>query len=67
MFKLVVVLVFFGVVGVLFSCLYFLIKDPSESKRTANALAWRVGLAALLIAIVAIGVLTGQIEPRTAP
>lgn len=67
MFKLVVVLLFVGVVGVLFSGLYFLIKDPSESKRTANALAWRVGLAALLIAVVAIGVFTGQIAPRAAP
>jgi uncharacterized membrane protein len=55
---------FFAVVGVLFSGLYFLMKDRSSEKRVVRALAWRVGLAAALIALVAIGIATGLLEPH---
>jgi hypothetical protein len=49
---------------VLFSGLYFLMKDPSDKKRVVNALAWRVGLAAALIALVGFGIATGLLEPH---
>ncbi len=39
-------------------------KDRSGSKRVVNALAWRVGLAAALIALIMIGIATGQLEPH---
>ena len=65
MFKLLIVILFFAVVGVLFSGLYFLMKDPSDKKRVVNALAWRVGLAAALIALVGIGIATGRSSFRT--
>ena len=39
-------------------------KDGSDRKRVANALAWRVGLASLLIALVGIGIATGQLQPH---
>jgi hypothetical protein len=55
---------FFAVVGVLFSGLYFLMKDRSSEKRVVRALAWRVGLAAALIALVGIGIATGLLEPH---
>jgi uncharacterized membrane protein len=48
----------------LFSGLYFLMKDRSSEKRVVRALAWRVGLAAALIALVAIGIATGLLEPH---
>ena len=64
MFKILIVILFLAVVGVLFSGLYFLMKDPSDKKRVVNALAWRVGLAAGLIALVAIGIVTGLLEPH---
>jgi heme/copper-type cytochrome/quinol oxidase subunit 4 len=58
------VILFFAVVGVLFSGLYFLMKDRSSEKRVVRALAWRVGLAAALIALVGIGIATGLLEPH---
>lgn len=64
MFKLLIVVVFLAVVGVLFQGLFFLMKDSSDSKRVVRALAWRVGLAALLIALVAIGIATGLLQPH---
>ncbi|MEL0320695.1 MAG: twin transmembrane helix small protein [Gammaproteobacteria bacterium] len=64
MFKLLIVILFFAVVGVLFSGLYFLMKDRSSEKRVVRALAWRVGLAAALIALVGIGIATGLLEPH---
>ena len=64
MFKLLIVILFFAVVGVLFSGLYFLMKDRSSENRVVKALAWRVGLAAALVALVAIGIATGLLEPH---
>jgi Protein of unknown function (DUF2909). len=64
MFKLLIIVLFLAVVGVLFSGLFFLMKDRSGSKRVVNALAWRVGLAAALIALIMIGIATGQLEPH---
>lgn len=64
MFKILIVVLFLAVVGALFSGLFFLMKDSSDKKRVVNALAWRVGLAAALIVLVAIGVATGLLEPR---
>jgi hypothetical protein len=58
------VILFFAVVGVLFSGLYFLMKDRSSEKRVVRALAWRVGLASALIALVGIGIATGLLEPH---
>ena len=64
MFKLLIVILFLAVVGVLFSGLFLLMKDPSDKKRVVNALAWRVGLAAALITLVGIGIATGLLEPH---
>lgn len=64
MFKILIVVVFLAVVGVLFSGLFFLVKDRSDSTRVVKALAWRVGLAAFLIVLVAIGIATGMLQPH---
>jgi len=64
MFKFLVIVMFLAVVGVLFRGLYFLMKDSSDERRVANALAWRVGLATALIALVGLGIATGLLEPH---
>ena len=64
MFKLVIVILFLSVVVVLFSGLYFLMKDPGDSKRTVKALFIRVSLSALLIAMIALGIYNGSIKPH---
>lgn len=64
MFKFLVIVMFLAVVVVLFRGLYFLMKDSSDERRVANALAWRVGLAAALIALIGFGIATGLLEPH---
>ena len=64
MFKILIVILFVAVVGVLFSGLYFLMKDPSDKKRVVKLLAWRVGLAVALIALIGFGIATGLLEPH---
>ena len=44
--------------------LYYMIIDKGQTKRTVNALTWRVGLSIALIALVVLGVLTGVIAPH---
>lgn len=45
MFKLLVVLMLFAVVGSLFSGLFFLYRDRGASTRAVGALTWRIGLS----------------------
>jgi hypothetical protein len=45
MFKLVIVILLIGVVGSLFSGLFFLYRDHGTSARTAKALTLRIGLS----------------------
>ena len=65
MFKLVIVILFLLVVIVLFSGLYFLMRDPDDSKRTVKALFIRVSLSALLIAVIGFGIYNGSITPHS--
>ncbi|MBB3835869.1 twin transmembrane helix small protein [Xanthomonas codiaei] len=44
--------------------LYYLLTDRGQTKRTVNALTWRIGLSVALIAIVIIGIYTGWIKPH---
>ncbi len=44
--------------------LYYLLTDRGETKRTVNALTWRIGLSVALIAIVILGIYTGWIKPH---
>ena len=41
-----------------------LLVDKGQSKRTVNALTWRIGLSVLLFALVALGIFTGVIKPH---
>ncbi len=55
MFDLLIVLVMVGIIASLGFGLYFLVKDRGESDRTVISLSIRVGLAVLLLIILALG------------
>ena len=42
--------------------LYYMLVDHGSSKRTVNALTWRIGLSVVLILLVVAGMATGVIE-----
>jgi cytochrome bd-type quinol oxidase subunit 2 len=55
MFDLLIILVMVGIVVSLGFGLYFLVKDRGKTERTVRSLTVRVGLAVLLLVILAIG------------
>ena len=61
--KIVIVLLFAGVVVSLFTGLVFLFQDSNkeDSKRTLYALGVRVTLAGLLVATITYGIYSGQL------
>jgi hypothetical protein len=62
MLKIIIVLLFIGVLVSLSSGLVFLLKDiESPSKRTVYALGVRISLATLLMATIFYGLYTGQL------
>jgi hypothetical protein len=65
--KVIIIILFIGVIASLFGGLNFLVKDMgNSSKRLLYALGIRIGLAGLLIACVIYGVSSGQLN-STAP
>lgn len=56
MFKLLLLIVFGGIVISLFTALYFLIKDSGSSQRTVNTLAVRVALSLVLVGLLLFGI-----------
>jgi len=62
--KIIIVILFIGVIASLFSGLFFLFKDSDrpESRRTLHALGVRVTLAAALLAAIFYGFSTGQLR-----
>jgi succinate dehydrogenase/fumarate reductase cytochrome b subunit len=44
--------------------LYYMITDKGQTRRTVNALTWRVGLSAALIAFLILGIWAGFITPH---
>ena len=55
MFDLLIILVMVGIVVSLGFGLYFLVKDRGKTERTIRSLTVRVGLAVLLLIILAFG------------
>ena len=55
MFNILIILTMLGIIISLGMGLYFLVKDRGETKRTVWSLTIRVGLAILLLIILAIG------------
>jgi hypothetical protein len=66
MLKAAIVLMLFGTVISLFSGLFFLVKDGSQSTRLLKALTIRVSLAAITLALIAWGFYSGQLVSRVA-
>ena len=65
--KVIIVILFIGVIASLFGGLNFLVKDMgNSSKRLLYALGRRIGLAGLLIGCVIYGTYSGQLN-STAP
>ena len=65
--KVIIIILFIGVIASLFGGLNFLVKDMGNSKkRLLYALGIRIGLASLLIACVVYGTYSGQLN-STAP
>jgi len=65
--KIIIVILFIGVVASLFGGLNFLVKDMGNSKkRLLYALGIRIGLAVILLATIVYGVSTNQLA-STAP
>lgn len=63
--KIILVILLLAIMVALFSGLFFLIRgDDGKSKRTVNALTWRVGLQVALIVILVVAVLMGWIRPH---
>ncbi|WP_338474041.1 twin transmembrane helix small protein [Pseudomonas sp. MS646] len=61
MLKAAIVLMLIATVASLFSGLFFLVKDDSDSNRLLIALAVRVGLAAVTVGLTAWGFFSGQL------
>lgn len=60
--RIVIVLLFLGVVASLASALMYLMQDHSRSDRMAWALTWRIGLSILLFLFVLAGHGLGWID-----
>lgn len=58
MLNWLIILVMLAILVSLGWALYFLVRDPSESKRTVISLSIRVGLAVLMLALLGYGFFT---------
>ncbi len=63
MFKFVIILMLIGIVGSLFSGLFFLFRDQGAGDRTVKALTLRIGLSIALFVLLMLGFYFGLI-PR---
>lgn len=61
--KIIIVLFLLGIVGSLFSGLFYLMKDKGTSERTVRALTVRVSLSVLLFVLLMVGFATGVLQP----
>ena len=62
MFKLVVLLMLLGVIGSLFSGLFFLYRDRGQGERTVKALTLRIGLSMAIFVLLMLGYRFGLIS-----
>ncbi len=62
--KVVIIVVFLGILLSLASGLYYLVNDKGDSRRTLRALTWRIGLSVGLFAFLMLLIALGVIEPH---
>lgn len=60
--KIIIVLLFLGVVGSLVSAVIYLVQDRGGTNRMAWALTWRIGLSVLLFVVLLTGHWLGWIQ-----
>jgi hypothetical protein len=61
MFKFIIILLLIGVIGSLFSGLFFLFRDQGAGDRAVKALTVRIGLSMLIFAMLMLGYRFGLI------
>ena len=62
--KVVIIVVFIGIIASLASGLYYLVNDRGDSRRTLRALTFRIGLSVGLFAFLMLLIAMGLIEPH---
>ncbi len=62
--KIILILFLVAICVSLFTGLFFLMKDEGKSRRTANALTWRVGLQIGLIIVLIVAFFMGWLRPH---
>jgi len=62
MFKLIIILMLFAVIGSLFSGLFFLVRDHGANDRTVKALTLRIALSIAILALLLLGYRFGLIS-----
>ena len=62
--KILVVVIFLGIVAAMGSALYYLVKDRGDSDRLARALTWRVAISVSLFALLFVFWWAGLIQPH---
>ena len=61
---LAIALFLIAILAALFSSMFFLLRDRSDSRRMVKALTWRVGLQLALIVFLALAYCMGWIHPH---
>ncbi len=67
MLKFFIVLTLIALVASLASSFFFLMKDDSRRHRVVNSLILRVSLSALLLILIAVGIMTGTLALNPRP
>lgn len=62
--KIIIVLFLLLILYNLGAGLYYMIVDKGQTKRTVNALTWRVGLSIALVLLLVLGIWSGVITPH---
>ena len=62
--KVIIVLFLVLILYNLGAGLYYMIVDKGQTRRTVNALTWRVGLSIALVVLVVLGIWSGVITPH---
>ena len=62
--KIIILIMFFGIVISLGSALYYMVNDKGESSRTVKALSWRIGISIGLFAVIMLLSVLGVIKPH---
>ena len=64
MAKIIIIIAFIAILFSLGSALFHLVKHEEQSKKTVNALTFRIGLSILLFIFLFIAIATGLITPH---